>query len=123
VNYTDDFTQATYTLNTRTLAFEDAEDICNDIGGHAVSYGGIAEQVAVENFYVSKVSCCRMECIIWLTACEYAGLLSWVNTAGGGSLNVLAMEAHQSSNHAILAGPLHPSVPQGVLDGPQGLPA
>jgi hypothetical protein len=59
VNYTDDFTQATYTLNTRTLAFEDAEDICNDIGGHAVSYGGIAEQVAVENFYVSKVSCCR----------------------------------------------------------------
>lgn len=55
VNYTDDFTQATYTLNTRTLAFEDAEDICNDIGGHAVSYGGIAEQVAVENFYVSRV--------------------------------------------------------------------
>lgn len=56
MNYTDDFTQATYTLNTRMLAFEDAEDICNDIGGHAVSYGSIAEHVAVENFYVSRVS-------------------------------------------------------------------
>jgi hypothetical protein len=56
MSYTDDFTMATYTLNTRMLAFEDAEVICNDIGGHVVSHGAIAEQVAVENFYISRVS-------------------------------------------------------------------
>lgn len=56
MSYTDDFTQATYTLNTRMLAFHDAEVVCNDIGGHVVSHGSIAEQVAVENFYLSRVS-------------------------------------------------------------------
>ncbi len=54
--YTDDFTGATYTLNTQKLAFEDAEDICNDIGGHVVSYGSVSEQVAVELFYGNKAS-------------------------------------------------------------------
>jgi hypothetical protein len=55
-SYTDDATGATYTLNTQKLAFDDAEDICNDIGGHVVSYGSVSEQVAVELFYMNKAS-------------------------------------------------------------------
>ncbi len=55
-SYTDDVTGTTHTLNTQRLAFDDAEGICNDLGGHVVSYGSISEQVAVELFYNNKAS-------------------------------------------------------------------
>jgi hypothetical protein len=65
-SYTDEFTGATYTLNTQKLAFDDAEDICNDIGGHVVSYGSISEQVAVELFYSNKASGAGAVFGVWL---------------------------------------------------------
>ncbi len=52
---TSESTGATYTLNTLKLGFADAEAQCNELGGHVVCYGGIAEQVEVELYYVTRV--------------------------------------------------------------------
>lgn len=52
---TSEATGATYTLNTLKLGFADAEAQCNELGGHVVCYGGIAEQVEVELYYVTRV--------------------------------------------------------------------
>jgi hypothetical protein len=51
--FTDEYTGATFTLNTKNLSWADAEAQCNELGGHVACYGGIAEQVAVEMFYAS----------------------------------------------------------------------
>ncbi len=114
--YTDEYTGATYTLNTKTLSWADAEAQCNELGGHVVCYGGIAEQVAVEMFYATtKVGRLAAHCRR-LAALVVAGIpLVHVCCQNSRRAGVTPSAAAA----AAAAGPLPAVVPQGLLARPK----
>jgi hypothetical protein len=54
--YKSNTTKSTYTLNTHYMTFEDAQQYCNDTGGHLAGWDSRAEQLEVEQYYISQAS-------------------------------------------------------------------
>lgn len=46
--YTSNKTGSTYVLNTTFTTFKDAENTCNDYGGHLIAWKSVTEQQEVE---------------------------------------------------------------------------
>jgi hypothetical protein len=49
-------TNKTYALNTNPLDQKSAQQVCNNMGGHLVSYATYEEQIEVESYYIKLVS-------------------------------------------------------------------
>jgi hypothetical protein len=47
-------TKSTYVLNTKPMAFEDAETFCQTQGGHLAAWNNLAEQMDAEQCFVDK---------------------------------------------------------------------
>lgn len=53
--YKSNSTNRTYAANTNPLDQKAAEQVCNDLGGHLVSWSSYEEQFEVEQYYIKQV--------------------------------------------------------------------
>ena len=88
--YVSNVTNATYLLNTTKVDFKTAQRTCNLQGGHVVSYISAAEQVDVENYYVSLgVLFPKYHMTYWLglqgNSSFFPAQWSWVDPTAGGA--------------------------------------